>query len=164
MTGTSEPNPLRVGFMPRARRLTLYAVSLSVWGSGCVWLLLHYFVHSVDRLGFETPHPAEKWSLVAHAFASFYAMWWFGVLWTGHVKRGWKARIRRGTGGSLFGVWLWLAVTGYALYYVVSDTWRARTSILHWTVGLAALGAFLFHLYVYRLRPAKPPSISPPRH
>ena len=163
MTGASEPNPLRVGFMPRARRLTLYAVSLSVWGSGCVWLLLHYFVHSVDRLGFETPHPAEQWCLVAHAFASFYAMWWFGVLWTGHIKRGWKARIRRGTGGTLFGVWLWLAMTGYALYYVVNDAWRARTSILHWTVGLAALGAFLFHLYVNRSRPAKPPSISPSR-
>jgi hypothetical protein len=153
MTRASEPNPLRVGFMPRGRRFTLYAVALSVWGSGCVWLLLHYFTHSVDRLGFETPHPAEKWVLIAHAFASFYAMWWFGVLWTGHIKRGWNSRIRRGTGGTLFGFWLWLAVTGYALYYVVSDTWRDRTSILHWTVGLIALGAFLVHLYVHRSRP-----------
>jgi hypothetical protein len=154
----SQRDPLRVGFMPRNRRLTLYATSLAVWATGSVWLVFHYFVHSVDALGFETPHPAEKWSLIVHAFASFYAMWWFGVLWTGHIKRGWKARMQRGTGGTLFAFWTWLAVTGYALYYVVSDTWRSRISVLHWAVGLAALGAFLLHSFFMHSAPSPRPA------
>ena len=40
MTRAPGPNPLRVGFMPRGRRLILYAVALSVLALIVTWGLL----------------------------------------------------------------------------------------------------------------------------
>lgn len=72
---------------------------------------------------------------------------WFGLLWSNHVTKSWKAHIRRATGGLLFGCTAWLALTGCALYYIGSQTWRSWISILHWSIGLGALAAFLLHLW-----------------
>lgn len=132
--------------MARNRRSWIYAVALAVWCTGAVWLWFHYFVKSVDSLGFEVPHPVEKWSLIAHALVSSYAIWWFGTLWNDHIKAGWKAGVQRWSGGTLVGFVSWLAMTGYPLYYIVNDTWRDRVSLLHWTMGLGAVAAFLLHL------------------
>lgn len=141
-----HPTRGRVGHMSRLRRFTLYGVNLAAWGTGVLWLLFHYFLKTTDSFGFENSNPAEKWWLIVHALFSFYALWWFGLLWPNHIKKSWKAHIRRGTGGTLFGCAAWLSLTGYALYYVGSLAWRSWVSILHWTVGLAALVAFIVHL------------------
>lgn len=132
--------------MTRRRRLAVYGVSLAVWATGALWLLFHYFLKTTDEFGFESPHPGEKWSLIAHAALSFYGLWWFGLLWSNHIKKSWKTHVRRGTGGLLFGCTAWLALTGCALYYIGSELWRSWVSILHWAVGLAALAAFILHL------------------
>jgi len=136
----------RVGHISRRRRVRLYVVSLATWSTGVVWLLFHYFVKTVDRFGFETPHPAEKWCLIGHATVSFYAIWWFGLLWPNHIKSSWKLHIRRGTGGVLFGCTALLIATGCALYYIGNDRVRSWTSVLHWGVGFAGAVAFIIHL------------------
>lgn len=136
----------RVGHMSQRRRMRLYAVSMATWCTGVVWLVLHYFIKSVDRFGFDAPHPAEKWFLIGHAAVSFYAIWWFGLLWPNHIKTSWKLHIRRWTGGVLFGCTALLIGTGCALYYIGSDRLRSWTAVLHWGVGLAALAAFIAHL------------------
>jgi hypothetical protein len=136
----------RIGHLPKRRRWTVYITSVGVWLTGAVWLIFHYFIKKVDQFGFENVHPAEKWWLIAHASFAFAAMWLFGVLWPGHVKKSWNAHIRRWSGGTLFGVTLWLSLTGFALYYIGSDAWRSWTSLSHWIAGLAALAAFLWHL------------------
>jgi hypothetical protein len=136
----------RIGHLQRPRRLTVYAVSIGVWVTGAIWLLFHYFVKQVDKFGFENAHPAEKWWLIGHAAFAFMSIWLFGVLWPAHVKKSWTAHIRRGSGGTLFGITTWLALTGLALYYIGSDTWRSWTSILHWAPGLGAVAIFAWHL------------------
>jgi hypothetical protein len=136
----------RVGALPTRRRITLYIVSAGVWLTGAVWLLYHYFIRTVDNFGFENPDPNQRWWLIAHAVFSLAAVWLFGVLWPNHVKKSWNQNVRRWSGGSLFGVILWLSVTGLALYYIGSDDWRAWTSFAHWVPGLAALLLFLYHL------------------
>lgn len=155
MTVSAKSARGRIGHLPRRRRLTIYVVSIGVWITGAVWLLFHYFVREVDKFGFENAHPAEKWWLIGHAAFALMAVWLFGVLWPGHVKKSWHQKIRRGTGGALFGVTAWLTLTGLALYYIGSDAWRSWTSILHWTVGLAGLGVFAFHLLTRTPRSAK---------
>lgn len=142
----AKKNTARVGALPLRRRLTTYGISIGVWVTGAVWLIYHYFIRAVDSFGFENPDPNQRWWLIAHAVFSFAAVWMFGVLWPNHVKKSWKQKIRRGSGGTLFGVTLWLTLTGIALYYIGSDAWRSWTSILHWAVGLAALGVFVYHL------------------
>ena len=136
----------RVGHLSRLRRYSLYFASAGICATGVVWLYAHYFLESVDSFGFAGPHPAEKWSLIAHAGVAFYGIWWFGLLWPNHIYKSWKARIRRATGGVLFGCVAWLTLTGYALYYIGSERWRSWFSILHWVVGLAAAAAFAVHL------------------
>jgi hypothetical protein len=132
--------------MSRWRRFSLYGACLGILGTGAVWLYAHYFMRTVDSFGFEGPHPAEKWSLIAHAAVSFYGLWWFGLLWPNHIYKSWRARIRRMTGGILFGCIAWLSVTGCALYYIGEEFWRGWVSVLHWTVGIAAAAMFGVHL------------------
>jgi hypothetical protein len=132
--------------MSRVRRYSLYGVSLAICLSGLIWLYVHFFMRTTDSFGFEGPHASEKWSLIFHAVVSFYGVWWFGMLWPNHVTKSWRARIRKGTGGVLFGILAWLILTGCALYYIGDEQWREWTSIAHWTMGIAAAVAFGVHL------------------
>jgi hypothetical protein len=135
----------RVGALPPRRRRLVKWLAIGTWLTGAVWVYFKYFVTVTDSFGFEGPHPAQRWVLIAHAGVSFGALWMYGVLWPGHVVRGWKSHVRRWSGGTLWGVTLWLVLTGFLLYYLGSDSLRSWTSLLHWTVGLAALAAYLVH-------------------
>lgn len=141
---------LAIVHMRAPRRYGLYCVSLAVWATGSGWLLVHYLATSTDRFGFEKSSPAEHWLLILHAGFSFYALWWFGLLWSSHVTRGWRAHLLRGTGSLIFGCTSLLSVSGCSLYYVVSDNSRSVIAILHWSVGLGALIAFIVHSSIGR--------------
>jgi hypothetical protein len=43
-----------------------------------------------------------------------------------------------------------LVVTGYALYYLVTDDTRAPVSILHWGLGLALVPMLIAHIALGR--------------
>jgi hypothetical protein len=135
----------RIGALPTARRSAVYILGTLVWLTGAIWLVFKYFVRVRDEFGFENPHPLMGTWMVAHAFASLGALWLFGVLWRGHIVRGWNLRTRRSSGGTMFGLLAWLVLTGCALYYIGSDTWREWTSLAHWVPGLAALAVLLIH-------------------
>ncbi len=133
------------GALPTWQRRSIYIVSAAVWLTGAVWLIFKYFVTVTDEFGFQNPHPQQPLWMIAHAAVSLLGLWLFGLLWHHHIARGWEARLRRSTGGTLFGLIAWLALTGCALYYIGNDTARSWTSLAHWTIGLGALGAFLLH-------------------
>ncbi len=133
------------GVLPPGRRRLVHALAIGTWASGAVWLIFDYFIRAVDQFGFEGPHPQQRWWLIAHAVFSFVAVWAFGALWPDHVVRGWKARLRRPTGGTLFGVLAWLTLTGCALYYIGNDTLRSWTSFTHWIPGLFLIVVFIIH-------------------
>ncbi len=139
------PPGARLGLLPAPRRRAVIVVSGVVWATGVVWLVFKYFVRVTDQFGFDSPHPMMRSWLIAHALASFVAIWLFGVLWRGHVVRGWNLRVRRGSGGTMFGLTAWLALSGCALYYIGSDALRSWTSLAHWVPGIGALAAFLIH-------------------
>lgn len=128
------------------RRKAVYVTAGGLWLTGALWLIFRYFVQVTDEFGFNTGHPLERWWLILHAGFAFAAIWFFGLFWDAHVKPGWAVKARRRTGGWLFGVTVWLIVTGFALYYVGSPGWRSWMSALHWTAGLLALALFLLHL------------------
>jgi len=138
-------NSVRTGVLPPGRRRLLHALAIGTWVTGGVWLIFHYFIRVVDQFGFDGPHPQQRWLLIGHAVFSFAAVWMFGALWSDHIVRGWRARQRRPTGGTLFGVLVWLTITGCALYYIGSDRWRSWTSLAHWIIGLAAIVLFIVH-------------------
>ncbi|MEZ5458283.1 MAG: hypothetical protein R3E65_02790 [Steroidobacteraceae bacterium] len=135
----------RIGALPPARRRAVQVLGALVWLTGAVWLIFKYFVRVPDEFGFDNPHPQMGSWMIAHAFASLGAVWLMGVLWRGHVVRGWNLRQRRGSGGTLFGLAVWLALSGCTLYYIGSDVLRDWVSLAHWVPGLVALGVFLVH-------------------
>lgn len=135
----------RVGMIPPSRRTAIYLTSAGLWLTGVLWLIYHYFMHKTDQFGFDGADPLENWWLIAHAVVGFYAVWMFGVLWPGHIKSGWRTKMRWISGGCLFLVVVWLTITGLSLYYLGSDEWRKWTSIAHWIPGLAAFAVFVCH-------------------
>ena len=133
---------------------TLYIVSIGVWLSGAIWLVLHYFFRVKGQFGFKT-NPGEIWFLTTHGGFAFASVFVFGLLWSSHVLAGWNMRWRRRSGGWLAGTTIFLTLTGYALYYIGSKDILEWTAIAHWAVGLAAFALFLMH-WLSKSRPHVP--------
>lgn len=139
--------PLRKPAIGRAGRLSLYAIGGGLWVSGGLWLLFHYFVQSPGDFA-AGPHPLETWWLRFHGAFAFAAIWVFGFLWSVHVAPGWADGERRRSGGLMVGLFLWLILSGYLLYYLGHERLRSFTSLLHWSLGLLLPFAFIFHRLV----------------
>ena len=144
--------PRRPPLLSRERRLVVYGIGVGVWLSGALWVLAHYFLVSEGEFG-TTAHPLEVWSLAGHGAFAFAALWLFGLLWGVHVTAGWKTSRRRWSGGFMFGLMVWLILSGYLLYYVGSDELMSVIMLLHWTTGLAAPIPFLLHRFASQTSP-----------
>lgn len=138
--------PARVGRLRTSQRWAVYISAMGLLLTGAIWLYFYYFVRVVDQFGFENPHPLQGTLMIAHAVFALPAIWIYGFMWQIHVKPGWRARTRRWSGGSIWSLVLWMSLTGYALYYIGSDSLRGWVSIAHWVAGLAALVVFLVHM------------------
>ncbi|MGE4063125.1 MAG: hypothetical protein AB7E79_07130 [Rhodospirillaceae bacterium] len=146
--GPGEDRPARgraLGLrLSLTHRYLLFGISIGVWLTGAVWLIYHHFMQLETEFGFQK-HPVEVISLEAHGAFSFAALWIFGTLWWTHVLRGWTSHWRRWSGGFMVAVVAILILTGWGLYYFVERAWREWTSLIHWTLGLAALVIFFVH-------------------
>lgn len=136
------PIPIRLG--GRHKRV-LYAVFLGLWGSGGLWLLFHYFLRVTGEFG-DAAHPLESWWLRLHGLTAFAALVAVGTVLPVHARRGWQLRRNRRSGVAMKAWLLWLALTGYALYYFVSETSEAWLPLIHWIAGLALPLAALLHV------------------
>jgi hypothetical protein len=123
----------------------IYYLLAGLYLSGALWLLFHYFLMISGPFG-STPRPLEPWWLRLHGAFAFVATWTLGLLWGIHIVRWWQVGRRRGSGGPLVGIFGFLVVTGYLLYYAGDDLTRNVISTAHWILGLgAAPVAFWFH-------------------
>jgi hypothetical protein len=109
--------------------------------SGVGWLVCHYGLRGAGP----APHPWEVWWLRVHGAAMLGFLVVFGTLLPGHVKQGWRNGFNRGSGLPVLVATGLLIITGYGLYYLVSDELRAWASIVHWTLGLAGIVAVGVH-------------------
>jgi hypothetical protein len=113
----------------------VYAAFALTWVSGALWLVFHYFLGIEGAFGTE-PHTLEKWWLRLHGLAAMLALAAIGSLATHHMRLAWSRNRNRATGLFLLLLLAWLALTGYALYYFLSDENAAWLPLLHWTAGL----------------------------
>lgn len=134
--------PIRLG--ARHRR-AVYASLLVLWLSGALWLLFHYFLQHPGTFGNE-PHVLEPWWLRLHGLAMMVALVTAGSVAVHHAGRAWQLGKNRLVGALLTGILLWLALTGYALYYFSSDDTQAWLPWLHWLPGLALPLAVALHV------------------
>jgi hypothetical protein len=129
----------------------LYSGLSLLWVSGVMWLLFHYFLQTDGDFG-PQPHALERWWLRLHGLAGMLGLILFGSLLPNHMKLAWVRKKNRRTGLPMFTVWIWLATTGYALYYFSSDANADWLPVLHWAVGLALPILLLVHLKQARMR------------
>jgi hypothetical protein len=130
-------------------RYLVWPIVLGVWFSGALWLVFHDFLTRPGEFGL-TAHPLEQWWLRAHGAFAFASLWLLGFLSVAHVGGRWAWRRQRRSGLVLLGIYVWLVITGYLLYYAGGDQFRAAVSLGHWTVGLVALIFLLLHRRIRR--------------
>ena len=142
--------------MPRWVRLAIYGVGLLCALSGVFWLLLHHFVQVEGEFGPE-PSPFQHPLLVLHGVVAAMLIWLFGLLWLTHVRRAWKRRRNRRSGGFMVLLLAWLAISGLGLYYLGSEQWRQYTGIAHWLAGIIATLWLPLHIWRGRRAVQLPP-------
>jgi len=138
--------------MPRwQRRLLLACVALLV-STGGVWLTVHFLAWpSVSLAKMEgLPSPWEHWLMQLHGAGVFLMLFLAGRVSVIHVKRGWRLERHRITGVTLVSALALLALSGYALFYLVSDDWRDALGLSHAAIGLMCALVLLWHKRVQR--------------
>ena len=131
-------------YLSRRAKVWIYAALGLTWGSGVLWLILHYFFTRQGEFGDEPPalqHPL----LVLHGACAFAMLWLAGWLWNAHVQPWWSSQRRRGSGVVLIALGAVLIVSGWLLYYADGDDVRRWTSVVHWGIGLAFAVPLLVH-------------------
>ncbi|MDP1864503.1 MAG: hypothetical protein Q8K52_11435 [Thiobacillus sp.] len=152
-----HPLPIRMG--PRQKR-SLYAIVFALWVSGALWLLFHYFLRVPGDFG-DAAHPLESWWLRLHGLMAFASLVAIGSVLPIHAHRAWQLNKNRRSGLAMKAYLLWLALTGYALYYFLSESNEAWLPLAHWIAGLALPLGGLMHIRLGRRRP--PPATSTQR-
>lgn len=139
---TARHPPIRLN--ARHRRV-VYGSLFMQWLSGALWLVFHYFLQHPGAFGDE-PHVLEPWWLRLHGLTMMAVLVTAGSVAVHHAGRAWQLGKNRRVGALLSGILLWLAVTGYALYYFSGDDNRAWLPLLHWLPGLALPLAVVLHV------------------
>lgn len=138
--------PIRL--TPRHQRW-VHGCFAALWLSGVVWLLFHYFLQVPGAFG-PRPHELEAWWLRLHGLAMMATLVVVGTTWIHHAHKAWRLSKNRVLGGMIVAHLVWLAATGYALYYVSSDVNDAWLPLLHWAPGLALPAVVAAHILVGR--------------
>jgi len=133
------------------RKRGLYAVFALLWLSGLMWLVFHYFLRVNGEFG-EMNHPLQVWWLRLHGLAVFAALPALGSVLSTHAQRAWKLKKNRTTGLFVKAIFLWLGLTGYALYYFADEDNAAWLPVLHWAVGLSVPLMLALHIRHGRAR------------
>lgn len=150
-----KAHPPTIRFSPLHRQ-TLYAVFALLWSSGALWLVFHYFLRTPGDFG-DQAHPLEIWWLRLHGLIVFAMLVAIGSVLPVHARLGWQLRRNRHSGLAMKIIFLWLAATGYALYYFASDDNRDWLAPLHWAAGLSLPLMIAFHVQRGRRRPSATP-------
>jgi hypothetical protein len=127
----------------RRQRQVMYVGTLLLLASGLLWLLAHYALPLPEDAA---RHPVEPWAMRIHGAATLFGLAMLGSIWTTHVVPAWHRGSHRLSGGTLFGLWLLLALSGYGLYYLADESQRGFTSALHIALGLVLPLGLAIHI------------------
>ncbi|HTD03136.1 DUF4405 domain-containing protein [Undibacterium sp.] len=131
--------------LERWHRWTLYGVGTALLLTGLLWLLAHYFLRVAGEFG-ETVHPLEHLSMQMHGAVSMIAWFFIGSLLNNHIRRAHNARRNTLTGWLMIALLSWLTVSGYGLYYLVTENNHHLWSLLHWISGILLPALVIWHI------------------
>lgn len=128
---------------PRLRQSTIW-VSVSLWVSGGVWMLLHYFWQQPGEFGV-TPHPLQPTLMRLHGVLAVAGVFLLGWLCARHIIEAWRQRGLRYSGIALLTISILLVASGYALYYLSDGTLHSVAGIAHQVIGVSGCVFALVH-------------------
>lgn len=141
--------------MPIWIRRWVYASGIACLLTGVLWLLFHHFVRHEGEFGPEA-HPLEHIWLTLHGGTAFLVAWVMGLIWLAHVRRGWQGKRNLASGLTMATLLFVLAASGWGLYYLGNESWRAVISATHWVLGLT--GGVWLPIHIWRGRRGRSPS------
>ena len=123
----------------------LYAVSLTLFLSGVGWA----WIQHLDREGRASDTLLQiKTRLIAiHGFSAMFFVLLLGTLLVTHVRRAWHGRKNRPNGVFFLTAVSLLTLSGYALYYLSSESLREADSQFHLWLGVSAPALLLWHIW-----------------
>ena len=133
-------------------KLSIYAVLTALLLSGIAWLIAHFSLRVMGEFG-ETVHPLEHWSMQVHGALIVPFAVFVGSLLLQHMRRAHRAHRNRASGWTMIVSLMWLALTGYGLYYFASETARPLWSVAHWVIGCALPALLFLHIFLGRRHP-----------
>lgn len=135
----------KVRLEPNHRRL-FYLVFAVLWLSGALWLVAEW--RKQADLG-PVRTPIQTLSMKIHGAAMLLYLAMLGTLCT-HVRRGFASRANRMSGTVVIAVNLAMIISAWMLYYVTGEALREWSSLIHWSIGLAAVLLLLGHILLGR--------------
>jgi hypothetical protein len=132
-------------------RRALYATIAVLVLSGLWWMAVHFASTWLAPRADDLQRLAqEALALKIHGAASFATLLALGAMGAYHVRRGWGLGRNRVSGSVVVGTFCVLVLTGYALYYLVTDANRTPISVLHWGLGLTLVPLLIAHIALGR--------------
>jgi hypothetical protein len=135
--------------MERWHRRCIYTSCVLLLTTGVLWLLAHYCLRVPGEFG-ETVHPLEPWSMKIHGAAAMITLFFIGSLLNSHIRRAMKSGRNLTSGWAMIALLSALALSGYALYYIASETSRPTWSMIHWLIGLTLPALLGLHVVLGR--------------
>jgi hypothetical protein len=133
--------------LPRWQRRTVVWGAWSLTLSGVAWLAVHY---GLSAPGDGLPHPLEPWLMRWHALSAVAGLFAAGLVGAMHVPRGWQLGRQRSSGLALCIGGAVVVISGYALAYLVPESWHAGVGIAHAALGVLAFGVGFAHARLRR--------------
>jgi hypothetical protein len=115
----------------------LLATLSALWLSGLGWLLVHYLYAKRAEFGV-LRHPLETPLLTIHGVLALFGLFLLGWFAARHASA--AAGPRRRASGWWLTLWLAaLVIAGGAQFFLASDIWQARATLLHEILGAALI-------------------------
>ena len=130
--------------LSRSQRLALHTTGALLFLTGIAWTILHR-LDQVSEAG-ETLRRWKSWSMTGHGLSAVGFVFVFGSLVPIHVYRSWRRRRNRLNGLVFLTSVGLLVVSGYALYYLAEERWRAAISAFHLWAGAIAPLLLIAHI------------------
>lgn len=131
--------------LERWHRWAIYGVCAALFLTGLLWLVAHYFLRTPGEFG-DTVHPLEHLSMQMHGAISMIAWFFIGSLLNNHIRRAHNAHRNVLTGWLMISLLTWLTVSGYGLYYLVTDNNHQIWSLSHWISGILLPVLLVWHI------------------
>jgi uncharacterized membrane protein len=130
--------------MPPTLRVAVKTAAALLWLSGCIWLVLHFFFAEQGEFGVG-PNRWEATTLRVHGVVAILAVFLFGWMVSRHVVDAWRQPKNKMSGVAFVCIVGALCLSGYALYYLASESAHASFAVVHEVIGALAIGIAFIH-------------------